>query len=132
MVNEYKKALEFAALKHAGQKRRNGDNYIIHPIRVSQEVKTQKQRIIALLHDTVEDTETTLEEITEAFGPEISEAVDALTHRTNEPYATYIQRVKKNSDAIQVKLADIADNLSDAPTSKAITQSAAAIEELLS
>ena len=130
-MNHYKRAIEFAASRHAGQKRRNGDNYIIHPIRVSQEVKTEKQKMIALLHDTVEDTETTLDEIREEFGEEIAHCVDLLTHRKGEPYADYIQRVKLHPDAIQVKLADIADNLSDAPTSKAIVQSAAAIGELL-
>lgn len=128
----YKKALEFAARKHAGQKRRNGDNYIIHPIRVSQEVKTARQKVIALLHDTIEDTQTSFEEIRDNFGLEVAKAVQCLTHYENEPYLDYIERVKTNPDAIQVKLADIADNLSDAPTEKAIVRSAAAIAELLS
>lgn len=129
-MSTYRKALEFAATKHAGQKRRNGDNYIIHPIRVSQEVKTETQKVIALLHDTVEDTATTVTEIRMHFGAEVAAAVDALTHRENEPYMDYIRRVSKNPDARQVKIADLADNLSDAPTSKAIERGAAAIELL--
>lgn len=131
-MNEYKKALEFAAAAHSGQKRKNGDNYIIHPIRVSQEVKTEDQKVIALLHDTVEDTDTTLEDIRGAFGEHVAFCVDLLSHRENEPYMDYIARVKRHPDAVQVKLADIADNLSDAPTSKAIVRSAEAIDFLLS
>lgn len=130
-MSTYKKALEFAANAHAGQKRKNGDNYIIHPIRVSQEVKSGTQKIIALLHDTVEDTDVTLEQIEREFGEHVAYCVGLLTHHKDEPYEDYIRRVKKHPDAIQVKVADIADNLSDAPTSKAITRSAWAIAELL-
>lgn len=131
-MNPYRKALVFAATAHAGQKRRNGDTYIIHPIRVSQEVKTADQKVIALLHDTVEDTETTLDDIEREFGTHIAYCIGLLTHEKGEPYMDYIRRVKKHPDAIQVKIADIADNLSDAPTSKALERSAEAIAELLS
>lgn len=130
-MNTYTKALEFAARAHAGQKRRNGDNYIIHPIRVSQEVKTERQKVIALLHDTLEDTGETYGNIEREFGTEVADAVQALTHYKDEPYESYIGRVKANPDAVQVKIADIADNLSDAPTSKAITRGAWAVTELL-
>ena len=128
----YKKALEFATRKHIGHKRRNGDNYIIHPIRVSQEVNNIRQKVIALLHDTLEDTDTTFEEIEKEFGKEVADAVECLTHYENEPYDKYILRVKKNVDAVAVKIADIADNLSDSPSDKAIKRSSAAITELLS
>lgn len=128
----YRKALEFATKKHAGHKRRNGDNYIIHPIRVSQEVNTIRQKVIALLHDTLEDTETTYEEILDEFGVEVADAVLALTHHENQPYDKYIEQVKTNEDAIAVKVADIADNLSDAPSDKAIKRSSSAITVLLS
>lgn len=127
----YRKALEFATRKHAGHKRRNGDNYIIHPIRVSQEVNTTRQKVIALLHDTLEDTETTYDEINAEFGVEVADAVLCLTHHENEPYETYIDRVKTNADAIAVKVADISDNLSDSPSDKAIKRSSAAIDSLL-
>lgn len=127
----YKQALEFAVFKHAGQKRSNGDNYIIHPIRVSQEVKGTKQKVVALLHDTVEDTDTTLEEIETTFGTDIANCVDALTHRKGESYADYIERLKADPDAVQVKLADIADNLTDAPSDNAIRKVANNIHKLL-
>lgn len=131
-MSTYATALQFAAKKHAGQKRSNGDNYIIHPIRVSQECKSLKQKICALLHDTLEDTETTYDELKELFGQEIAHIVLVLTRTKNEPYDEYIARVKTNPDAIAIKIADIADNLSDAPSDKAIRKSAAAIEELIS
>lgn len=130
-MNKYKVALELATKKHAGHKRLNGDNYIIHPIRVSQEVKTETQKIAALLHDTIEDTDTTYEEILSEFGPEVADCVEALTHRKGESYAQYIERVKMNPDAIQVKLADIADNLSDSPSENAIKKSAHALSTLM-
>lgn len=131
-MNLYTKALEFSATKHAGHKRRNGDAYIIHPIRVSQEVKTPEQKVIALLHDTLEDTETTAIELTGVFGLDVAHAVVALSHRKEEPYEDYITRViAAGENAIRVKIADIADNLSDAPTSKAIKQSSAAITRLV-
>lgn len=128
----YKKALEFAATKHAGQKRRNGDNYIIHPIRVSQEVFTTDQKIIALLHDTFEDTDTTYEELVDQFGENIADAVVILTHGEGVPYENYIRSIRNsgNTDAIQVKIADIADNLGDSPTNSAIIKGANAISIL--
>ena len=128
----FRKALEFATKKHSGHKRRNGDNYIIHPIRVSQEVSTIRQKVIALLHDTLEDTETTYEEIEREFGTPVANAVLCLTHHDSEPYEKYIERVKTNDDAIAVKIADIADNLSDSPSDKAIKRSSIAIVSLLS
>ncbi len=130
-MNLYTKALEFAAEKHAGNKRKNGDNFIIHPIRVSQEVKTETQKAIALLHDILEDTETTYEELKGVFGVEIAHTVLVLTKTENETYEEYIERVRTNPDAVAVKIADIADNLSDTPSKNAIIKSAKAITELV-
>jgi guanosine-3',5'-bis(diphosphate) 3'-pyrophosphohydrolase len=131
-MKDFARALAFAAKKHAGQKRKNGDNYIIHPIRVSQEVFTEKQKVIALLHDTLEDTDTTYAELKIEFGTEIAHTVLVLTREKDETYEDYIHRVKTNPDAIAVKIADISDNLDDAPSDQAIKRSAAAITELLS
>lgn len=130
-MNLYTKALVFAATKHAGQKRHNGNNYIIHPIRVSQEVKSEAQKVIALLHDTVEDTDTTLEEIVLNFGSDVGEAIEALTRRKGELYYDYIQRVKQNPDAVAVKISDICDNLSDTPSDKSVMRCALGITELV-
>ncbi len=131
-MNQFAKALTFAATKHQGHKRKNGDNYIIHPIRVSPEVFTENQKCIALLHDTLEDTETTYDELKETFGVEIAHSVLVLTKTENETYEEYIERVKTNPDATAVKIADIADNLNDSPSANAIKKSANAITHLLS
>lgn len=127
----YQEALKFIAKKHAGQKRRNGNPYIIHPIRVSQEVHSDTEKVVALLHDVVEDTETTVEEISQVFGHEVALAVEALTHRDDEPWLDYISRVKKNPIALVVKIADISDNLSDSPSDNAIDKSAKALDALI-
>jgi (p)ppGpp synthase/HD superfamily hydrolase len=127
----YKEALKFIAKKHAGKKRRNGNPYIIHPIRVSQEVKSDTEKVIALLHDVLEDSDATPKEIEDLFGTEIAAAVCILTHCKEEDYARYIERIKTNPMATTVKIADIADNLGDSPTSKAITKYAEALDMLV-
>ncbi len=128
----YGKALIFAATKHAGHTRKNGDNYIIHPIRVSQEVFTETQKAMALLHDTLEDTDTTYEELKKEFGVEIAHGVLVLTKTDDETYEEYIERVKTNPDATAVKIADISDNLNDSPSKNAMIKSANSLTKLLS
>ncbi len=126
----YKRALEFITKKHAGQKRNNGHPYIIHPIRVSKEMRSDTEKIVALLHDVLEDTEATIEELGE-FGPAVVEAVIALTHQEGENYFSYIERLKRNEIARAVKIADISDNLKDNPSVHAMEKSATALEMLI-
>lgn len=115
-------AIDLAIQAHAGQKDRNGRPYIEHPLRVWERVKanggTLVQQIAALLHDTVEDTYVTLQDIQTQFGQEVFEAVDALSRRENEMYVTSILRVQLNSNATVVKLQDLNDNLDPARMSK--------------
>lgn len=127
----YQTALKFIAEKHSGQKRLNGNPYIIHPIRVSQEVSGDIAKTCALLHDTVEDTKTTFEEIKYIFGEEIATVVEVLTHRKGESYEDYISRVKQSEIATAVKIADLSDNLADSPSSHAIEKSAKALDYLV-
>jgi len=126
----FKQALEFAAIKHNGQKRKNGNPYIIHPIRVSQELVTEKEKVVAILHDVLEDTDTKEHELAH-FGKDIVETVKTLTHIEGESYGDYIARVKKNKLAKAVKIVDMADNLSDSPSESAIIKYAHALDELL-
>tara|TARA_R110000868_G_scaffold178700_4_gene418524 strand:+ start:7315 stop:7560 length:246 start_codon:yes stop_codon:yes gene_type:complete len=77
----YQTALKFIAEKHKGQQRYNGNPFIIHPIRVSQEVSGDIEKTCALLHDIIEDTDTTYEELVGIFGEEIALVVEILTHR---------------------------------------------------
>jgi (p)ppGpp synthase/HD superfamily hydrolase len=106
------RAIEIAARAHAGQVDLAGAPYILHPLRVMLAVRTSHQRMAAVLHDLVEDTDWTLDRLrSEGFPPDVVAAVDALTRRTDESYDDLIQRAAADSIARVVKLADLADNM---------------------
>lgn len=108
MIN---KALKIAVNAHEGQKDMSGEDYILHPLTVMTYCKTTPQRVTAILHDIVEDTNVTLEDLKkEGFPPEIVAAVDAMTHRRDESNEEYWQKVCENEIATAVKLADIKHN----------------------
>lgn len=108
------KAIEIAARAHAGQLDKSGQPYILHPLRVMLNLKDPEARIVAVLHDVIEDTLVTLPQIKEAgFSDQIIEALKLVTHRQEEcDYPEYIRRIRdsKNEIALQVKLADLKDN----------------------
>ena len=108
-------ALEFAKVKHKGQKRIGGDDYITHPIAVSEIVKNQgfdeNYQITALFHDLLEDTDTTEEEIVKNGNQEILEAIKLLTKEKGYDMAEYINAIKQNPVAFAVKAADRLHNL---------------------
>ena len=108
-------ALDFAKAKHKGQKRIGGDDYITHPIAVSEIVKNQgfdeNYQITALFHDLLEDTDATEEEILKYGNQEILEAVNLLTKKKGYDMAEYISAIKKNPIAFAVKAADRLHNL---------------------
>ena len=111
-----RRAQEIATMAHEGQKRTDGSPYIKHPARVASAVE-DRLKPIAWLHDVVEDTRVTLENLkAEGFPLYIIEAVDLLTHRKGEPNLSYWGKIKTNSDALAVKLADINDNVNDTPS----------------
>ena len=115
MTESYRLALEFAKAKHKGQKRIGGDDYITHPIAVSQIVKNQGfdeiYQIAALFHDLLEDTDATEEEILKYGSPEILESVKLLTKEKGYDMAEYVSSIKHNSIAFAVKAADRLHNL---------------------
>ena len=98
---------------HKDQKGRLGEPYILHVERVAGNFPNDSlEYLVALLHDTVEDTEITIDDLMYLGLPEsVLEAVDAITHRTHEPLVEYYARIKCNPLATKVKLADIVDNL---------------------
>jgi (p)ppGpp synthase/HD superfamily hydrolase len=105
------KALQIAARAHEGQVDKHGQPYILHPLRVMAAVEGEEARIVAILHDVIEDTPVTDEDLRrEGFGEAILEALDRLTHRKDEPYADYVIRCKGHEIARRVKLADLEDN----------------------
>lgn len=110
MKTRIEKALEMARKAHMNQVDKAGLDYINHPIYVSSHCATEDEKIVGLLHDTVEDTDLTIDEIKEEFGDVIAEAVDAITHRKGEGYKEYLTRLKQNSIARNVKLQDILHN----------------------
>ena len=105
-------AIILAVSMHLGQKEWNGDPYILHSFRVMNNVQDTKEKIVAILHDVIEDTSLTLGKLSqEGFDDDIVAAVDAISKRQTESYVNYLVRVAANPIAIQVKLADIDDNL---------------------
>jgi len=106
-------AIVLAANAHKGQKDRNGEPYIMHPARVMSQLWGHDERMVAILHDVVEDTDVTLDDLRKAGYPDrIVEAVDAISRRKDagESFSQYIQRVKTNPLATKVKIADLKDN----------------------
>jgi (p)ppGpp synthase/HD superfamily hydrolase len=118
-------AIILAVEAHRGQKDRAGEPYIMHPIRVMTRMKTEEERIVAILHDVVEDTEVTLDQFRQRGYPEsVVDAVEALSKKVDrcaagtgfydsegkEKYSHAIRRVKENPLATKVKLSDLLDN----------------------
>ena len=107
------KAINYATEKHDGQKRLDGKPYITHPLAVAEQVEGIPERIVAVLHDVLEDTDTTVQDLYREFGAEIALAVMFLTKDENEEYENYITRLKlaKNPLSTAVKIADLRHNL---------------------
>lgn len=106
------KALMLAAAAHAGQLDKAGQPYILHPLRQAVQAPTLETQILAVLHDVVEDSATTLDDLRMAgFDDEIVSAVDALTRRDGEDYFAYLRRAVANPLARVVKRLDLLDNM---------------------
>lgn len=105
-------AIKLALEAHAGQKEKDGSPYILHPLRLMAQMDTEEERMAAVLHDVVEDTELTLDDLRSRGYPErVVELVDLLTHREDESYAKYVKRLRSDATARKIKLADLNDNL---------------------
>jgi (p)ppGpp synthase/HD superfamily hydrolase len=107
------KAILIAAQAHLGQQDRVGRPYILHPLRMMLRFRSEKEMIVAVLHDVVEDSpDWDFERLRgEGFSEEIIEAVDRLTRREEETYEEFVERSGKNPLARRVKLADLQDNM---------------------
>lgn len=106
------RALLIAALAHSGQKDKAEQPYILHPLRMMLKLDTDEERIVALLHDVLEDTAIGLDELQEAgFSESVLEAVQILTRQPDESRMQAAMRAAQNPLALKVKLADNADNL---------------------
>lgn len=96
---------------HKNQTDKSGVPYIYHPIHVAEQMNTENECIIALLHDVVEDTNVTFKQLEEVFSKEIIDILKLLTREENIEYDEYIKRIKNNSIACKVKIADLTHNL---------------------
>ncbi|SPL71432.1 HD domain-containing protein [Acinetobacter stercoris] len=111
-MSTLEKAIALAAKKHAGQLDKGQSPYILHPLRLMFKMKTPQQQIVAVLHDIIEDTDTTVVDlISLGFSQEIIDAILALTKADGETRIEAAYRAVKNPIARLVKLADIADNM---------------------
>ena len=122
IMNKYELALKIATEAHKGQVDKAGVPYINHPLTVASLVDTEEEKIVALLHDTIEDTNITEQDLLNyGFSNKIVEEVKLLTHNKNVPYMDYIAKIKDNKLARKVKIADLTHN-SDLSRLKEITE----------
>ena len=111
-MSTLERAMEIAMAAHNGQLDKAGKEYIEHPMRVMAAGSSTDEKIVGVLHDVVEDSEWTFEQLAaEGFAPKIIEAVRCLTRLEGESYDKFIARVKCNKLATAVKLNDLTDNM---------------------
>jgi (p)ppGpp synthase/HD superfamily hydrolase len=124
------RAIEIAAKAHAGQTDKAGQPYILHPIRVMMSVSGPEERIAAVLHDTVEDTNVTIDDLVRSgFSEAVIAAVQALTKSEGETRIAAARRAVVDPIARAVKLADVADNMDLSRISNPTANDLARIEE---
>ena len=105
-------AITIAVEAHRGPRDKAGAPYILHPLRMMGGLQTEDEKIVAVLHDVVEDSDWTLDRLqARGFSPPVLRAVDALTRRPGESYEAFIDRAKADSVARRVKIADLEDNM---------------------
>ena len=107
------RAIGIAVEAHKGQLDKGGNPYILHPLRVMMSVDLELEKIVAVLHDVVEDSNWTFEALlAEGFSIEVIEALKSVTKKSdNEDYDSFIQRAIRNPIGRKVKIADLRDNL---------------------
>lgn len=109
-TQDTRKAMKIAFDAHNGQKDKSGIPYIYHPIHLAEQMETEEECIVALLHDTVEDTDITFKQLEKEFSDKVIEALKLLTHDKSIGYMEYVRNLKNNPIARKVKLADLRHN----------------------
>jgi (p)ppGpp synthase/HD superfamily hydrolase len=105
-------AIALAVEAHRGQLDKSGQPYILHPLRVMFSCETEIERIVAILHDVVEDTGRAMEDLRKlGYSEEVLAALDCVTKREGEDYEQFVERAAANPVARNVKLADLKDNM---------------------
>ena len=117
LMTPLSQAIAFAVEHHDGQLRKNGTPYLYHPLKVAETLMSagydETYQIVGILHDVLEDTDATYEQINERFGDEVADAVLAITRLDGEDESHYVQRVLQNDISAVVKNVDKLDNLND-------------------
>lgn len=110
-MSTIERAIAIAVAAHAGQRDKVGEPYIFHPLRVMLRLRSNDERIVAILHDVVEDTDWTFDRLrAEGFSDIVIDAIDSVTKRQGEAYNDFVDRAGKNAIGRRVKLADLEDN----------------------
>ena len=105
-------AIALAVEAHRGQRDKSGQPYILHPLRVMFSCETEIERIVAVLHDVVEDTGRSFDDLRKlGYSEDVIAALDCVTKRPGEDYEQFIERAAANPVARKVKLADLKDNM---------------------
>lgn len=106
------KAIQIAVNAHKGQMDRAGKPYIQHPLRLMNNVHTTEEKIVAILHDVIEDTDITADNLKEAGIPEaLVTEIQTLTHDPAVEYDSYVEKIAQHKIARKVKMADLKDNM---------------------
>jgi len=106
-----KKALKLCFEAHKDQTDKSGMPYVFHPFHIAEQMPDEDTTVAALLHDVIEDTDYTVNDLKEmGFSHKVTDALELLTHDDDTPYMEYIERIKENPTARAVKLADLRHN----------------------
>lgn len=106
-----KKALKLCFEAHKEQLDKTGLPYVFHPFHLAEQMDDEVSTVCALLHDVVEDTDYTLEDLSAmGFPTEVTDVLALLTHDPDEPYMDYVRRISANATASKVKVADLMHN----------------------
>ena len=127
LMANLERAIEIAVLAHKGASDKSGAPYILHPLRLMFGIEDIEAKIVAVLHDVVEDGKPPyrwgLQELeAEGFSANVIEAIDCVTKRPDEPYETFIERILPNPIAGRVKIADLLDNMNLVRLGREITE----------
>ena len=111
-MDDLDKAIKLACEAHAGQMDKAGKPYILHPLRLMLKFQKKQEQVVAVLHDVVEDSDVTLDDLAnKGFSELVLDALDCLSKRENEGYEAFIKRILPNELARKIKIEDIKDNL---------------------
>ncbi|VVO33567.1 HD domain-containing protein [Pseudomonas fluorescens] len=111
MSQTLERAITIAAAAHEGQVDKGGAPYILHPLKVMMRVNTLEERIVAVLHDVVEDCGISFEDLRkEGFSETVLTAIESVTKVPGESYEAFVERAAQNPIGRVVKLADLEEN----------------------